>query len=1403
MVWIQFWQTNKLLLYGHLGHETTKCTIKYFWQVTGSGATSPMIGQWASILISLYDYLNNPITNSQDISTANISVELLLDSDRTNAIASTSADCTTSTSSLPGVVCTYRLVMPGWYMLNIYSGTNMIKSQLVQVGPGLISGANCIAAGDGVGTTGIPLFPGVPTTFTIQAFDYLNNSSPIDQAYFEVWGENLNQSGVIIPDSGYPLHISQNIFLVQYTPTKAGMYNLFIQRASINIVGSPFQIVVNVGPPVSSKCTLDEESLAPCTVMSYKNITLVSRDAYGNIRTTYEDVFHIFMSIDGFPDEAILDIMVSLGNGTYGYGFMCMNDTFVQIMSDANLVYSGMITSLLGPAHFSQTTLALDNPYTVAGSLGHGTIVTRDIAGHPLTTGSQALLLTYGTTFGTENDSMVIVDNNDGTYDVTFVILASGPYELQGILNEYWNFYTGTLIIVAGAPAVAIVSFGWYTASYESALEIQFFDENANNIMSNGLLDTSSLTLFFVSWEVPPRTVTLTSTSLGVNFSPTTGYYTVYFTPIIAGAVFVNFKLGGSDVLTSTGSSNTARVGFLPPDPLYFDIWGPGIVGAVPGEYTHFFIRIRDTLGTIIPDNVARGFRVSFDPPDVAPSGTVKRYITLGVVMLSYYPANTTNSSFTLSTTFNGRLVGNTSYSVAVTQFAGPIFVSNCAILGPDQVEVMTDVPIVATVGTSTAGIFFWVQPRDIYGTIITTPDPSVVDPFFIVTVQGGSGPPINVTTVQGGWEFIFVIPFVTVSGYLYVTVTSPATGGVWSAVSNSGFTIYLAPAQSYAPNSVIVSSNLLSKINPTQMIVGQWVQFIMQAYDQYHNPQIYNSYTTDLFSVVLTKAHSSTVLGSTIYGVNRYDLTYRISFQLMFVGLLNVTIYLNTLWVTSVQISVSTGPLYLPNLVMVDTVYPMTAGVPTNFLISASDVNQNPILNPGSIYCVFQNNVTMTKYGTMILPSNDTLGQFMVYFTPIKVGHYLILVGDSSSRNNGPTVNLWEVDVWPGPIALDMTVTSISSQVFIAGMLASFTITAVDAFSNPNYSIPLVMITSSNFEYYAASVSSPCTSAAAIGVFGTDSTGCVPVNATSTGQVSFVPTSYGKINMTIMWDSNTMIQYYGIQVLPATTPIVLSAQMSQNLGSIAVSFDLTTDAGYSSYVGLDNPRLGWQRCNNTLDPLSMAMIGINPNCVFKDATTLMIQLGYNATIMSLDWGVGDLVSISSGIFNQDDTSVPVTGWVPLGISNFSPPPVAVLQGPIVTNVCDNLTLDASASSGSAGRPMSYFFSVEGSGDDPYGLGNVVNFLAELPSQMTVTIGAGTLGADQVYIFQVVVTNFLGMTSTASLTVQTVQTSIPQVRYNSLLLLMYRGVLDIQSLFVANVKHCLDYSFVFQAPLPA
>jgi hypothetical protein len=27
--------------------------------------------------------------------------------------------------------------------------------------------------------------------------------------------------------------------------------------------------------------------------------------------------------------------------------------------------------------------------------------------------------------------------------------------------------------------------------------------------------------------------------------------------------------------------------------------------------------------------------------------------------------------------------------------------------------------------------------------------------------------------------------------------------------------------------------------------------------------------------------------------------------------------------------------------------------------------------------------------------------------------------------------------------------------------------------------------------------------------------------------------------------------------------------------------------------------------------------------------------------------------------------------------------------------------------------------------------------------------------------------------------------------------------LDIQSLFVANAKHCLDFSFVFQAPIPA
>lgn len=547
--------------------------------MTGSGTSAANVGAYASIMITLFDSLDNPISAIQDIADANISAALTLG----KFVNQTVANCSIS-SNPPGVLCRYMVTIPGWYILNIYSNDLRLKALGVEVGHGSINGANCLAFGDGVGTTGIPLFPGTPTTFSIQTFDHQNNSVPQNKAYFEVRGENLNQSGTIVPKDGYPAYISDNFYQVQYTPVKAGFYNVFVQRASVNILGSPFQVEVQVGP-VASNCILDAASLDPCPVGGTKNITLLSRDAFGNVRIDEQDVFHIFKTVDGFPLESTADIMAPVGSGAYSYGFDCINDTLVQITYDAVLVYSGKIGTVVGPADPSQCTMALDTAAINAGDTGKGLIVTRDIGGHPISVGGLNIKVTYWTVSG-NNDTMTVIDNGDGTYGVSYQILVSGIYFVIAQLGGQ-TFYSETLLVLPSTPSAAqtvvTIDSNGYTVNVEGSFTVQIFDEHQNNVTDSGALDTTSLSLFYVSSDVPARTALYPAANLAIDFSSDTYTYTITFTPTLPGNVFINMKVGGEGVL-NFGTPYSAPVAPLPPSPANFEVWGPGIeAGAIAG----------------------------------------------------------------------------------------------------------------------------------------------------------------------------------------------------------------------------------------------------------------------------------------------------------------------------------------------------------------------------------------------------------------------------------------------------------------------------------------------------------------------------------------------------------------------------------------------------------------------------------------------------------------------------------------------------------------------------------------------------------------------------------------------------------------------------------------------------
>ena len=1244
------------------------------------------------------------------------------------------------------------------------SGLTKLRTLGVTVGVGVISGPNCIASGDGVGTTGMPLYPGALTTFNIFAFDRLNNTLPQNLAYFEVKGENTNQSGVILPRDGYPKYISENSFQVQYMPLQAGNYNLFVKRANMDIVGSPYQIAVQVGP-VAPNCILDDQSLHPCSVMSTKNITLWSRDAYGNIRANQHDVFHVFLTVDGFPYLGMEDIMIPLGGGAYGFSFPCLNDTFIQIINDAVLVFSGKIYTTVGPADPTQTTLSLDDAFIAAGQYGHGLIVTRDFAGHQLQTGQQSLFISYGTSEGqgSENGTMMVTDRGDGTYDLMYVILSAGVYQLQGTLNEYWPFYNGLLFVNPSSPHTAAVYFdpNGYVVGTAGVFQIQYFDEHMNNISDSSVLDTTSLSLSYMSWDCPARTARYSSATLGIRFNATTGYYMVTFQPVMAGRVFVNLKVDSRiEVLNEDGFPYSAQVDYLPPSPSNFDMWGPGIeIGGILGENSFFYVRNRDASGTVLLGEPGDVFEVVFNPQGVVPWQATSAYLNHGTTLFTYSLVN--NATYSISLYYGGKLVHNPyRVNLICKEIPGPVSIRHSAVLGPDSSELTTGVPLQFTVANPNTTILFTIQCRDEDGMIITTPNPNFPTPNFTVTIVG-DGPPLasfQVFNQLDGWWYQFYVPLRTKSGDIHVQVQSVENGAP-ADVKNSGFTIYLAPGVSNPAYTKIVRSSLdLNSI--TKVVAGQTIEITVQPYDSYGNMQLYNLYVPDVFSATLNLSPGGEIIGPVAIGLDNGDNTYTLKLKATTVGSYNVTLFLNDKRFYTIPVTILVSDLWLPSLLIVDSVDPMQVGVTSTLLLQATDLYQNPILDAGNVYCVFQDHVTYQTYNTMVVASNDTAGQFWVYHTPIKVGHYHIVVGDAVSRNAASGVTVMEIDIWPGPVSTDLTATSIPSQVFQAGQMATIYINAMDAKSNPNYAIPIVRISARTGDMLAQ-VTSPCPPI----VVSTyrSSPLCEPISPMYTCYATFTPTTYGKMNITVEWDEATKMTY-PVFVQPRTKPLPLSAKLSQNLGSIAVKFDIPTDAGYLSFGSIISAHTsGWQRCNNTLDSSFMEKIGVNPNCAFQDATTLTIQLGFNATIRAMDSGAGDNISIANGIYNQGDTSMAVSGWVPLGITDSCPPPVAQLIGPQITSVCDDLVLDASSSSGAAGRPMTYKFTVKGTGN-PNKLAALGFALDAMASSMTVTIAAGQLDPAQSYLFTVTVTNYLGMTSMAKLTIQVVQASIPQVR---------------------------------------
>lgn len=249
-------------------------------------------------------------------------------------------------------------------------------------------------------------------------------------------------------------------------------------------------------------------------------------------------------------------------------------------------------------------------------------------------------------------------------------------------------------------------------------------------------------------------------------------------------------------------------------------------------------------------------------------------YVGNGIMLLSYM-AIQPSTKLTLAIMYGGTRI-QSPVTLQVKDYSSSVDITQTAILGPDGVQISTSVPLVYTIGSPDTSLTFTIQPRDNNGFIITNPNFNDTVPIFTVIVNGGGMAMQTIQSDVNEWNFEFSIPYQTNAITMFVAVQSMAgTHGALTHVKNSGFTIMWMPGPSFAANTQIVESSLNLGIAPCQVVAGQKVKLKVQAFDEYNNPQVYNSVSLDVFTATLNSFPSGDIMDNPARGFNNGDLTY------------------------------------------------------------------------------------------------------------------------------------------------------------------------------------------------------------------------------------------------------------------------------------------------------------------------------------------------------------------------------------------------------------------------------------------------------------------------------------------------------------------------------------------------
>lgn len=445
-------------------------------------------------------------------------------------------------------------------------------------------------------------------------------------------------------------------------------------------------------------------------------------------------------------------------------------------------------------------------------------------------------------------------------------------------------------------------------------------------------------------------------------------------------------------------------------------------------------------------------------------------------------------------------------------------------------------------------------------------------------------------------------------------------------------------------------------------------------------------------------------------------------------------------------------------------------AGNPVQLLVRTYDQYSNPLSVGGYVSDILVTAETDTggfKATVALTDAGD--GTYTGSFTPPTIGTYLVklFISDVLSQPNSAnayTASGTVTTVATSAAQTNATGTGVSGA--RVGVVASFTIVARDVNgkakttdddcpSADKCAFKVTLTPSSPTNEYGISLQSYT----------------LPVvnNLTQPGTytVSYSVPAFGSFSLSVQLNGvEIQGSPFPVTVSKALAPLPTFVTFSDTATSLLVNFlagDRSTEVATNraGLIGLDD-------CSKIFTPATVGTFGLGAQCSFRNASELVVLLGFRATVKPGDYAElqSTFTPTAPGIINAALTSSRTQGTLRVVQPDNSPSPTVILRTPSYVSVCDDLLIDASGSYGGSGRSLRFVWGMLPNVPNEKAISDLLVSATAGGTTTSVTVPNALLAPDITYTFYVEVRNFLNTFTQKSVQVTRRSQPIPRLIFD-------------------------------------